>query len=203
MSNVKRRLFPTAPMREKPFGTELGVLAVALTVLAAFTLGAFSFYGLEFLTYWQRTFEGWFFGFSLCAALFFSWFQCTVWDRVENGTALWLGGILNLFISALLVVVLGVWWFARQYYQCDVIAMPFATLFAGLLVCGTGACEFALLRQFAIMRCIREAGRDRATFAVLLFLEAMLMFMIGELFTVGHFAKGLEHFQKDHTVARR
>jgi hypothetical protein len=195
MFSFKDRLFATK--FEKP---AVAVLAVAVTILAAFFLGALSFHGLEFLAYWQRTLRGWFLGFSISSALFFSWFQFIAWDRAANGTALWLAGIFSVFLSAVLVAVLSVWWFARQYDQCDLIAMPFATLFSGLLIFGAGACEFAILRRFAIIRGIREAGRKRAAFAILLFLEAILMFMIGELFTVGRYANGLEHFQKAHTA---
>jgi hypothetical protein len=92
------------------------------------------------------------------------------------------------YFGAAYIVLLGIWWLARQELQCLHVTMPFL----GMLVFG-----ITVVFQYPIIQPFRDAGRDRAAFAVLLVLEAVMMFLNGETMAIDHYRKGLEHFQKD------
>src|ERR1700681_4011538 len=172
-------------MFELPPGGVVGVLAIAVTALVTFTLGQFSFFGLEFLAHWQLSLGGSLPGFLLFSAVWGTGIQCIIWAgagaragpfgarawaRVGPGTQSWLGGLL--------VVLLLSWWLARDEHDCVLMAMPATSL----LVFGlTLVCEGLVIHR------IRAAGHDRAAFAALLALAALMMFSEGEIMAVDHF----------------
>src|SRR6516225_9906183 len=77
---------------------------------------------------------------------------------------------------------------AHRQFQCLLFTAPplFLIVFA---VAGK--------LQEPILLALRRVGRAGAAFAALLVLEAAIMFGIGEWMAIGHYGKGLGHFEKD------
>lgn len=178
------------------FGGVGRLIAVAVTALVAFTLGAYSFYGFRFLAHWQVSLLGSSLSFLLLSAAWGTAIQYFIWsrstgalvalkslDRTGDGIEFWAGAYLALLLC--------LWWLARDAYYCALIATPIIGLFVfGIIV----LCESLMVSR------LRAADRDRVGFAALLAVEAMLMFSIGEILAVDSFRKGLAHFEKDNAV---
>jgi hypothetical protein len=169
-----------------PFGW-IGVVAMMLVAAGAFALGQIAFFGLEFLTHWPLFLGGWFAGLVVLSAIWGTGIECFVWSRGLAYAAI--SRQVAHFVFAAYIVLLGIWWLAHQEFQCLHVTMPFL----GLLVFG-----ITVVFQYPIIQPFRDAGRDRAAFAVLLILEALMMFLNGETMAIDHYRKGLVHFQEEH-----
>jgi hypothetical protein len=178
-------------MFEMPHGGLAGLIAIAVTALVAFTLGQFWFFGFAFLAHWQLSLIGWLRGFLLLSMVWGTGLQWMIWTGAKPGGRAWApvpSGAVP-WMGALLAVLLFVWWSASERYDCVLMAHPFA----GLIVFGV-----ILFGEAAIIRRLRDTGRDPAAFVALLALEAVMLFSNGEGMAVDHFRKGLEHFDRDH-----
>jgi hypothetical protein len=186
---------PDRPDWDIPLGmAELGAMAVVGGV--AYTLGGFSFYGIEFLPYWPRM-GGWTIGLSVLAAAFGTFAEWLIWTgraaRAFPFSAMWRTGPGAMAAAGILVALAIGWWSAHPQYQCAVLGLPLLGLlaFAGVV-----------MLQDSIVTTLRKAGRTTAAVAALLALEAGMMFMIGEWLAIGHFQKGLAHFQTEGQAER-
>ena len=176
-----------------PFGW-IGVVAMMLVAAGASALGQIAFYGLEFLTHWPLLLGGGFAVFVVLSAIWGTGIECFVWSATMGLAYAVLSRQVAYIVAAYIfvaayIVLLGIWWLAHQEFQCLHVTMPSL----GLLVFG-----ITVVSQYPIIRRFRDAGRDRAAFAVLLVLEAVMMFLNGETMAIDHYRKGLVHFQEDH-----
>lgn len=178
-------------MFEMPYGGLVGLIAIAVTALVAFTLGQFSFFGLSFLAYWQLSLVGWLPVFLLFSTVWGTGLQWSIWTDAKVGGRAWVPVPPGAapWIGALLGVLLFAWWRAPEQHDCVLMAHPFA----GLIGFGV-----ILLGEAAIIRRLRGAGRDPAAFAALLALEAVMLFSTGEGMAVDAFRKALGHFEREH-----
>lgn len=169
----------------------VGLGAMAIVGGAAFTLGEFDFYGIEFLAHWHRI-GGWFAGLSVFAAAFGTIGECVVWNgRMGRGLRLlssWHSAYAAYLAATILVALAIVYWSAHQQYQCLLLRAP---------ILGLPVFALATSLQKPIVLTLRNSGRNGAAFAALLVLEAGMMLLIGELLAVDDYRKGLEHFQKE------
>jgi hypothetical protein len=168
-----------------------GLAAMAIVGGAAFTLGQFAFYGLEFLPYWHLI-GGWSVGLAVFAAASGTLLECIIWNgRLGPGGRFprsWHPTRRGLAAAALLAVLAIGCALAHRQFQCLLFTAPplFLIVFA---VAGK--------LQEPILLALRRVGRAGAAFAALLVLEAAIMFGIGEWMAIGHYGKGLGHFEKD------
>jgi hypothetical protein len=173
-----------------PFGMA-GLAAMAVVGGVAYTLGGFSFYGLEFLPYWPLM-GAWTIGLSVFAAAFGSLAEGLIWTgratRAFPFSAMWRTLPGAIIAASLLVVLAGSYAYAHPQYRCALLGMPFLGMlaFAGVMTL-----------QDSIVVTLRKSGRTMAAFAAVLVLEAGMMFLTGEWLAVGDFQKGLGHFQKE------
>jgi hypothetical protein len=173
-----------------PFGpVGLGVMAVVGG--AAYTLGEFAFYGFEFLPHWPMI-GGWMVGMTAFAAAFGTFLECIIWN---GGVAQRMGFVRALrtvpgaIAAAGIAVALVIGcWLAHAQFQCVFLRTPFLGLLAFALVTSL---------QDPILDVLRQSRRPAAAFVALLVFEAVLMFGVGEVLSIDHYRKGLEHFQKD------
>jgi hypothetical protein len=174
-----------------PFGG-IGILVIAAVAAVAFTLGQFTFLGLQFLVYWPLVLGGWMAVLIGLSAVWGIGIECFIWIALRRQSARspaawsaqrWLAGVLIIFLS--------IYALAHLQYQCLLVALPVLTVFV-----------FAITAfgQVLIIQTLRERGRDRVAFAALLVLTAVMMFLDGELMAVDHYRKGLGHFQNDHSA---
>jgi hypothetical protein len=173
----------------------IGILVIAVVAMVAFTLGQFTFLGLRFLAHWPPLVLGGY----MAALIAFSavWgvgIECFIWSGLRGSPRLPMLSIdwaAQRWLAWVLIIFLGICALLHRQYQCLLVAMPAL----GLLVFA-----ITVYGQVPIVHALRGAGRDRAAFAALLVLGAVLMFLTGEWLTVDHYRKGLEHFQNDHSA---
>jgi hypothetical protein len=185
-----------------PFGG-IGILVIAIVAMVAFTLGSFTFLGLQFLAYWPLVLGDGMAALIVLSAVWGTAIECIIWMErrwLQSGTSPdsltrillsdwvaqpWSAAILITFFLAVCVL-------AHRQYQCFLVTTPVLFLFV-----------FAIMSfgQLPIIHALRREGRDRAAFAALLFLAAVMIFLVGEVLTVDHYRKGLEHFHNDHSAA--
>jgi hypothetical protein len=97
----------------------------------------------------------------------------------------WAKAALAAGIFVLLAVVYGV---AHRQPQCLLFNAP-PLFLIGFAVAAT--------LQQPILRALRNTGRAGVALAALLVFEAAIMFAIGEWMAIGHYSKGLKHFQDE------
>jgi hypothetical protein len=170
----------------------VGLGAMALVGGAAFTLGEFSFYGFEFLPYWPLM-AGPMVGFSVMAGAWGTLLECLIWNgAVASRMPFWRrwrtvrGATVAAGIIAVLVIA---YWSLHAPYRCAFLAMP---------LLGLPAFAAITSLQDPIAHLLRAFGRPAVSLAVLLVLEAVMTFMIGEWMAIDHYRKGLGHFQREH-----
>jgi hypothetical protein len=168
----------------------VGLAAFAIVGGAAFTFGEFAVYGFEFLPYWPLM-GGSMVGFTVAMAAWGTFIECLIWNGAVGHRTPFLrrfrtiqGAIVAAGILVVLVVVCGL-----AQYRCVFLAMPFLGLLA--------FAAFVSL-QDPIAHALRGYGRPALALAVLLVLEAVVMFMIGEWMAIDHYRKGLGIFQREH-----
>jgi len=175
---------------EIPFGP-VGIGAMAIVGGIAFTLGQFAFYGFEFLRY-LHLMGGWMLGLAVFAAASGTIIECVAWNGRLGRGARFLKSLRPAERAVVAAGILGALalagGLARSQYQCLLFNAP--PLFLIVFALATGL-------QQPILFALRDAGRAGAAFAVLLLLEAGILFGIGEWMAVGHYAKGLAHFQTE------
>jgi hypothetical protein len=174
---------------ELPLGF-VGIGAMAIVGGIAFTLGEFSVYGLQFLPYWHLI-AGWTAGLTALAAAFGTFLECLIWNgrmvRTSRFLPSWPSGRRAALAVGILVVVVGAYAYAHQ--QCTLFRVPV------LSIIGFGV---VVALQEPILLALREAGRPPVALAVMLVLEAGLLFAIGERMAIDHYDKGLKHFQNEN-----
>src|SRR5215831_9667632 len=173
----------------------IGIGAMAIVGGVAFTVGQFSFYGLEFLRY-LHLIGGWTVGLAVFAAASGTLVECLIWNGRTGRGGRFLSSLRPaeraVLAGGILVVLAIAWWLAHPQYQCLVLsARP---LFLIVFAVATGL-------QQPILLALRDAGRPGAAFAALLVLEAGLMFAIGEWMAIDHYAKGLAQFHSEQRAA--
>jgi hypothetical protein len=175
-------------MAALPFGG-IGILFIAIVAMVAFTLGQFTFLGPHFLAYWSLVLGGWMAGLIVLFAVWGIGIECFIWSGLllqstRSPAALrWLAAVLIIFLAICAL--------AHRQYQCLLIAMPVLSVLVFAITAGG---------QVSIIQALREKGGDRAAFAALLILAAIMMFLDGELMAIDHYRKGLGHFQNDHSA---
>ncbi|HEY4404164.1 MAG TPA: hypothetical protein VGN55_05870 [Xanthobacteraceae bacterium] len=168
-----------------------GLAAMAIVGGVGFTLGQFAFYGFAFLPYWHLI-GGWFVGLAVFAAAAGTLLACLTWnDRLGPGVRLpkaWHPTRRGQLAAGILVVLAIVCAVAHRQYQCVLFTAPplFLIVFA---VAGK--------LQEPIVLALRRVGRHATAFAVVLVMEAAILFGMGEWMAVGHYGKGLGHFDKE------
>jgi hypothetical protein len=174
------RTFP----RNLPLG---GVGLLAIVSAAAVLFGQFNVYGLEFLAFWRLLLGGSLAVFTVFMAIWGTVIAYNVW----SGRAWWMLSRARwgeYFAVAALLALLGLCWLEHREYQCLLVSSP---------VLGLAVFAIAVYLQDPIVSPIRQAGRERAAFAVLLCLHAVMMFLMAELFALDHYRKGLVHYRND------
>jgi hypothetical protein len=172
----------------------IGIGAMAIVGGAAYTIGEFTFYGYEFLPYWPMI-GGWMVGMTVLAAAFGTFAECLNWNRAAARAlpfeSVWRRFPGAIIAAGILAAVAIAWWSAQTEYHCALISTPLLGLLA-----------FAAIISLhgPIAHVLHRIGRPVVALAVLLLLEACLMFMIGEGLAVDHYRKGLEHFRKERTA---
>jgi hypothetical protein len=172
-------------------GGSAGLAAMAIVGGVAYTVGAFSFYGIEFLPYWHLI-GGWTVGMTVVAAAFGTLAECFIWNggtgRRLSLFSRWHPTHRGILAAGALAALATVYAVATRQAQCLMItAAPL-----GLIV-------FALATslQHPILHALRRTGRTAVAVAVLLVLEAGLMFMIGQWLAIDAYRKGLDHFRNE------
>lgn len=170
----------------------VGLAAMAIVGGAAFTLGEFTVYGLQFLAY-LHLMGGWILGLAAFAAASGTLLECIIWNgrlgRNQRLLPSWPSGRRAVVAAGVLVVLAASCLVAHQQYQC----LLFKAAFLFLIVFGVAGVTL----QEPILRHLRYAGRTAAAFAALLVLEAGIIFLIGEWMAIGGYQKGLTRFQKE------
>jgi hypothetical protein len=175
-------------MAALPFGG-IGILVIAIVAMVAFTLGQFTFLGPHFLAYWPLVLGGWMAGLIVLSAVWGIGIECFIWSALSLQSARSRAALR--WLAAVLIIFLGICALAHRQYQCLLVAMPALSLLVFAITAGG---------QVPIIQALREKGRDRAAFAALLVLAAVMMFLDGESMAVDHYRKGLGHFQNDHSA---
>ena len=178
--------FASSLLPQLPLG-KFGLVLIAVVASGAFTLGAFSFYGWEFLIYWP-----------LLGAVRILYAFIALWGAIlESQLWKWTARAPDVkgagrrsqfwFGAAVLAASLAVWGLAHGKYLCLIVAgspLPFVII-VSLMLC-----------QHPIIRSLRNAKRDGAAFIALLILEAVLTFLIGEAMAADSFRKALQHVRR-------
>ena len=170
----------------------VGLGAMAIVGGAAFTLGTFNIYGLQFLPYVHLA-GRWTLGLAVLAAGAGMLLECIIWNgRLGRNRRLlpsWPPGRRAALAAGILIVLAGACWFAHQQYQCLLFRASVLFLIVFALVGGT--------LQEPIVLHLRNAGHPAAAFAALLVLEAGIIFLIGEWMAIGEYRKGLTRFENE------
>jgi hypothetical protein len=168
----------------------VGILVIAIVAMVAFTLGQFTFLGLQFLAHWPLVLGGYMAALIAFSAVWGAAIERVIWSgrllpsaSIDWATQRWIAGVLIIF--------LGICALLHRQYQCLLVAMPTLPLLL-FVITAWG--------QVPIVQALRGAGREGAAFAALLVLGAVFMFLAGEWLAVDHYRKGLGHFQKDHSA---
>jgi hypothetical protein len=190
MSPNRSTMFRSSFMPELRLGI-IGVILMTVLSFLACVLGVFAFYGLAFLVHWPLLADGGLAAFVCLSALWGTIVECCVWIRRGSGAIGWTRAAQPWF-AAFLIVFLGMWWLALNEYRCDLI-MPGGPVLP-LVGVATVYCQVPIIRPF------QDAQRYGTAFAVLLILEAIMMFELAEGMSADHFRKGLENFRKDPSI---
>jgi hypothetical protein len=170
----------------------IGLGAMAIVGGAAFTLGTFNIYGLQFLPYLHLT-GGWVLGLAVLAAASGTLLECIIWNgrlgRNRRLLASWPSGRRAALAAGILIVLAGACSVAHPSYQCLLFRASVLFLIVFALV--------GVTLQEPIVLHLRNAGRPAVAFTALLVFEASIIFLIGEWMAIGEYRKGLTRFEND------
>ncbi len=170
-----------------------GLGAMAIVGGLASMLGASSFWGFDFLAYWQ-VLAGWGPGLA-SGAIMGTFIQCLAWNEqlLRPGRFLpsWRPTDRAALAAGIIAVVAVAYGCVLAADQCLLIDAPLLPLIA---------LGITLQMQKPILLALRNAGRPRAVLAALLVVEAGIMFSIGESMSADWYRKGLRHYQTESST---